>query len=162
MRRIGTIGLVWIALAISAFADDFDAVVKGIESHYGVHQVSPRLIGFASFFAKPAMWGSGTGGLRIAAFEGNAGAIKPSMQELDQVMVSFLNSTWQPFVHVNSQKEAEAVVIYTTVEGKNMTMLIGSLERSGISLVQIRLNPAAFEEWRENIKDKAKNASRAH
>ena len=162
MRHIGAIGIVCFMVSIPAFADDFDAVVKGIESHYGISRVSPRLIGFASFLAKPAMWGSGVDGLKIASFENADRPFKPSVRELDQVMVASLDAQWQPFVRVDSRKDGEAVVIYSSINAKHMTMLIGSIESSGISLVRIRIDPKAFKEWKTSPKDKAKNASYTH
>jgi len=159
MKRIGTIGLVWMVLLTPAFADDFEAVVKGIESHYGIRRVSPRLIGFASFLAKPGMWGSGVDGLKIAAFEDDGRTFKPSVREMDQVVLSSLDSKWQSFVRVDSRRNGEAVVICSAVEGKHMTMLIGSIERSGISLMQIRINPKVFEDWKASPKDKARNTA---
>jgi hypothetical protein len=162
MKRIGAIGLVWIVFSVPAFADDFDAVAKGIESHYGIRRMSPRLIGFASFLAKPAMWGSGVGGLKIAIFEITNRALEPSMRELDQVMLASLDPVWLPFVRVDSRKGGKAVVIYSIVMGKHMTMLIGSVECSGISLVQIRVDQKAFQDWKDSPKDQAKNAAHKH
>ena len=163
MKRLGAIGLVCIVLSLPAFADDFDAAAKAIESHYRISRLHPHLIGFASFLVKPAMWGSGVGGLKIAVFEQEEGRIfTPSVRELDQVMLASLNARWRPFVRVDSRKDNEAVVIYSNVDGKHMTMLIGSVERSDITLVQIRINPKAFQEWQANPKDKAKNASHTH
>jgi hypothetical protein len=159
MKRIAAIGLAWILLSIPAFAEEFDAVVEGIESHYGIQQVSPRLIGLATFFAKPALWGSGTGGLRVAAFENDGRTLEPSLKELDRVMLASLDSKWHPFVRVDSRKDGEAVVIYSTVREKHMTLLIGSVERDGVSLVQIRIDPKAFEDWRTSPGEKAKSTS---
>ncbi len=159
MKRIGVIGLVWLVLSTPVFADDFEAVAKSIESHYGIRRVSPQLIGFASFFAKPAMWGSGVDGLKIAAFEDDGRTFEPSVRELDKVMLSSLDPKWQSFVRVDSRKNGEAVVIYSAVEGNHMTMLIGSIERSGIALMQIRVNPKAFEDWKASPKEKAKNSA---
>ena len=161
MKRIRVIGLVWILLSVPALAGDFDAAAKGIEIHYGIRRVSPRLIGFATFLAKLAMWGSGADKLRIAVFENDGCATRLSARELDQVMLEYLDSRWHPFVHVDSRKDGKAVVIYSNVKGKHMTMLIGSAERSGMSLVQVRINPKAFEEWKANLKDRANGTAHA-
>jgi len=162
MKRIGAIGLVLIALSTPIFADDFDAVAKGIETHYSIHRVSPLLIGFESLIAKPALWGSGAGGLRIATFENENRALEPSVIELEQVMLAALAPIWQPFVRVDSRKDGEAVVIYSIVKDKHVTLLIGSVERNDISLVQISLSPKAFEDWKADPKEKAQSAAHAH
>ncbi len=162
MKRIGAIGLAWIVLSVPCFADDFDAVVQGIESHYGIQRVNPHLIGFATFLAKPVLWGSGAGELKIAAFENDSRPLKPSVRELDKIMVSSLDPKWHPFVRVDSRKDGEAVVIYSIVKDQHMTMMIGSVERDGISLVQIRISPKAFEDWRTSPGDKAKCASQTN
>jgi len=159
MRQTAAIGFLLVVMSIPAFADDFDTVAKAIESHYGIHRISPALMGFASFIAKPALWGSGVGGLKIAVFEDEGRNLAPSVRDLDQIMIGSLNLKWQPFVRVDSRRGGEAVVIYSKVDGKHMTMLIGTVERSDISLVQIRVNPKAFQEWEANPEDKAKNAA---
>jgi hypothetical protein len=148
-----------MVLSIPARAEDFDAVVKGIESHYGVRRISPHLMGFASFLAQPAMWGSGVGRLKIAAFESGNRTFAPSMLELDQVMHASLDPQWQPFVRVESRRDGEAVVIYSIARDNHMTMLIGSVERGSISLVQIRIDSKHFKDWMASPKDKARNVS---
>lgn len=159
MRGTTAIGLLLVMMSIPAFADEFNAAAKAIESHYGIRRLSPALMGFASFIAKPAMWGSGVGGLKIAVFEDEGRTLTPSVRELDQLMLGSLDGKWQPFVRVDSRRDGEAVVIYSKVDGKHMIMLIGSVDRSDISLVQIRVNPKAFQEWEASPKDKAKNAT---
>ncbi len=39
---------------------------------------------------------------------------------------------------------------------------IGAVERDGISLVQISINPKALEDWRTSPGDKAKSASQTN
>jgi hypothetical protein len=132
MRRLGAAAIIIIVLAIPASADEFGAVVKRIESHYGIQRTHPRLIGFVLFFAKSAMWGSGISGLKVAAFEGENRTFTPSLQELDQIMVGSLGLKWQPFVRVDSRKDGEATVIYADFSD---------------SVVQMKLSTKAIRRW---------------
>jgi len=49
MKRLGSALLILVVLALPASADEFNSVVKGIESHYGIHRTHPHLINFALF-----------------------------------------------------------------------------------------------------------------
>src|SRR5512145_3369951 len=102
MRRPGAVLLLLLAFAMPAAADGFDSVVKKVESHYGVHRLFPRLIGFALFVAKPATWGSGVGGVKVAVFEAEGRTFNPSMAELDGIVQASIGREWRPFVRVDS------------------------------------------------------------
>lgn len=159
MRRRAAILLLLFASAIPAFADGFDSVAKKVESRYGVRRTHPHLIGFALFLAKPATWGSGVGGLRVAAFEAEGRRFNPSMPELDAIVRGSVGQGWRPFVRITSNRSGEATVIYAKADRKRMRLLIASVEHSDISIVQMHVDGKAFQRWAGDPGGEAKHAA---
>ena len=162
MRRLGAIVLFVFVLAVPASADEFKDAVKRIESHYGIRRIHPHLIGFALFVAKPATWGSGAGGLKVAVFENENGAFKPSSQEVERIMLSSLGPKWQPFVRVHSRRDGEDTIIYAECSGKKMQMLIAAIERNDLTLVRMSIKGKALSRWLVDPESEAKNTGHKH
>jgi len=162
MKRIGAVLILLCAFAVPAPADGFDSVVEKMESHYGVRRIHPRLVGFALFLAKPATWGSGVGGLKVAAFEAEGRRLNPSMSELDTIARESVGREWRPFVRVDSRRSGEATVIYANADGKQMRMLVASVERGDISIVQMNIDGEAFKRWADNPEGEAKHTAHTH
>jgi hypothetical protein len=144
MKRLGTISLFMILLAIPAFADEFGAVVKAFEAHRGIRRANPHLFGMASLIANPMMWGSDADRFQIASFENEDAASKPALQELDQILVKSINPNWHPLLQLGSKKKGEATSIYADLSGKNMRLLIGSIQGNSIGVVQMELDEKAI------------------
>ncbi len=162
MTRRGAILLVMLALALPAAADEFGAVVKGIEKHYGIKRLHPHLIGFAMFIAKPATWGSGAGSLKVAVFEGEDRHFDPSIADLDQIVANSVGSRWQRFVTVHSRRDGEATVIYTQFSGKHMRMLIATVESDEIAVVHVKVSGDGIRKWMQDPEGEAKDSSHRH
>ncbi|MBN1566688.1 MAG: hypothetical protein JXA73_02500 [Acidobacteria bacterium] len=161
MKRIGVMLLVVLMLATPAFADGFDSVTKRVESHYGVRRTHPHLIGFALFFVKPAIWGSGVGGLKVAVFEKEGRAFSPSMSELDRIVQESVGQNWRPFVRVDSRRSGEATVIYVNCSGKRMQMLVASVDQGDITVVQMKVSQKAFKRWKNDPEGEAERSGSA-
>ena len=159
MRRLGTIVLFMIALAIPARADEFGAVVKSMESRHGFHRTNPHLIGMAGLIANPMMWGSDANRFQIASFENEDSASKSTLQELDQILTASLSENWRPFLQLGPRKDGKATAIYADVTGKNMRLLIGSIEGNNIGFVQMELDEKAVARVLTNLKGGAKAAA---
>ncbi len=155
--------LLAIAVALpAAGADrDFNAVVKGIERQYGIRRSHPHLLGFALFFAKPATWGSGVHGLKLAVFEdGHRTSRNVSLADLDGIVSQTLGPEWRPFVRVQSRRDHENTVIYARFSGKQMKMLIASAEHDGLTVVQLDMRESAIKRWAADPQDEARASQR--
>ncbi len=162
MKRTAAILIVLSALAIPVSADDFDSLAKGVESHYGSRRIFPHLIGFALFFAKPATWGSGVGGLKVAVFESENRSFNPSISELDKVVRESIGRQWQPFVRVDSRIKDEATVVYTSFAGKHLRMLLATVERGDISVVHMKIKGKALARWMDDPEGEAERSAHKH
>jgi hypothetical protein len=159
MKRFGMTVLMVVALAAPVSASDFNEAAKKIETHFGIRRLFPHLIGFGLFVAKPMLWGNGVSGLKVAIFEKANHTFTPSLSEMDQIMVSSLSSKWQPFIRMESRKNNESISIYADPRGKSMHMMMATMERSCIFLVQFKLDSKAFKKWADDPKQEAKNAA---
>ncbi len=160
MRRMVAV-LLLLAVALPAAAADrgFTAVVKGIEKHYGIRRSHPHLLGLTLFFAKPATWGSGVSGLKLAVFEDEGRDFTTSAADLDRLVADAVGPEWRPFVRVDSQRDHETSVIYTSFAGKKMRMLIASVERGEISVVHLQISEKDIREWMDEPAAKARHHS---
>jgi hypothetical protein len=161
MKRLGTISLFIIFWAIPAFADEFGAVVKNFESRQGFRRANPHLIGLASTIANPMIWGSDTDRFQIASFEKEDAAAKPTLQELDQILLTSLSQNWHPLLQLGSQKKSEATSIYTDLTGKNMRLMIGSIQGNAIGVVLMELDEKIIARIKAGIQAGAQAAMRA-
>jgi hypothetical protein len=162
MKRLGTVVLILTMLAIPASADEFESVVKGIETHYGIRRMHPFLIGFGLFIAKPAMWGKGVSGLKVAVFENMNRTATSSSKELDQIVFASLGQKWQPFVRIESRRSGNTIVIYADHSGKKMRLIFTLMERNETVVMHIKVDASAAMRWFANPEDEAKGAAHKH
>ncbi len=159
-RRAAVLALVLVLALPAAAADGFKAVVQGIEKHYGMKRLHPHLIGFTMFVAKPFLWGSGAGGLKVAVFESDEGReFNASPVALDRIMTNSLGPQWRPFVRVRSRHNGETTAIYTQFSGKHLRMLIATVESDEIAVVQLNVNADGIKKWMEDPGREARNSS---
>jgi hypothetical protein len=152
VKRLGAFALILAALAIPAYADEFGDVVKSIESRQGIHRTDPHLIGFALFLSNPAVQGSKEGSFKIASFENEGQASGHSLQELDRIITASLNPNWRSFLRFNSRKEGKGSIVYADLSGENMRLMIASIERNEIGVVQTDIEPKDLRRWITNPK----------
>ena len=159
MKRLGKIVLSLAMLAIPAFADEFSAVVKNMESRHGIRRANPHLIGLAGLIANPIMWGSDANRFQIASFENEDSASMPNLQELDQILTVSLSENWKPFLQLGSRKDGKATAIYADITGHNLRLLIGSIEGNSVGFVQMELDEKAVARMLTNLKGVAQAAA---
>jgi hypothetical protein len=137
-------------------------VVKLLETRYSIrHHGVPAL-----WLAKPFMFGSGVGGLKIAEFE-NFRMPSEDAGTLQQQVGAALGPEWFPFVETWSKRDREWSVIYAKEAGDKMQLLIvTSEENDGLTVLQMNVSGKARDEWfnepvhcakRNHKKQEAKN-----
>lgn len=148
MRRILVL-LLLICLPAAAFAaDPFKNIVKAVEREYGVrHHGVPW---FARVFFKPALWGSGVSGLKIAEFEHGSLRDQSSHARIADTIERTVGPEWQQIVRIRSRADNETVYVYVRPSGEHLTMLVASVEQDEASVVQMTMNPTRFAKWTED------------
>lgn len=145
MKRILVLAIL-LSVPLSSFAaDPFKDIVKAIEQEYGVrHHGIPW---FARAIIKPALWGSGMSGLKLAEWENVSFGAGGSHDRLVAVIEGTVGPEWQQMVRVRSLHEGETTYIYVRPTDTKFTMLIVNIEANEGQVVQMNLNPSQLDEW---------------
>jgi len=138
--RVLAFGCWILGAGILAAGDrDFDALVRGIESDYGVSRTRIPFMGMVNFFVKVSRPGGGRD-LRLALFE------TARLNSLDNDLEHRLAPGWRPFVRVISRGR-ETTAIYANPTGKHFKLLIAALEAHETTLVQVSVSQSALRAW---------------
>lgn len=131
--------LLWLG-AGEACADDFGRIVEHIEARYHVHRQHRFALAFAGMVVK--FWH--VGGVRhfkAAVFEDQRFIQTASDAKFDEIVQSATHSGYQPLVQSYSRRSGEHTFIYARSEGKNLKLLIVSLEPDEAAVIQVTLDP---------------------
>jgi len=128
------------ASATYAGENEFDRIVKAIESHYGASPTHSPFMGMASFLVKVAR-PAGTSGFKLAVFE-NLGSSPSYGQhaELDRFMRSLSGNGLHPLVRTHSRASDESTYIFTGETGRSTRMLIATFQRNQATVIEVRAN----------------------
>jgi hypothetical protein len=141
------IALVFVALALAAAPagdPDFDALVKGIETHYGVKRTNIPMFGLVKLIVKVAR-PEGVKQIDLALFEDvrinpqNAGAV-------DAMVRSAVSDRWRSMVRVRS-RDGESSYIYYRPDGRDYQLLVASFDGDEASVVQLSAPLERMAEW---------------
>ncbi len=137
MRRLLSV-LMLSCLPLTVAASDFDWLVREFSRETGARQVHVPLFGLARFVVavgRPA----GARDMRLAIFErGDLESLR-----FNALTDSTVGSSWKPMIRVR-ERNGELTNIYIREEGKNLNVLITSLDGGEATFVQVRLEPRAL------------------
>jgi hypothetical protein len=131
-----------IMLAAGGGGGGFDAVVRGIESHYGVHATRIPFMGLISGIGGIATHG-GVRGLHVAEIEHLQGPMDG--QELNALVEERVGKGWQRMIRETS-RNGDQSLIYVKPEGDRVDMLIVDRDGSGLDVVQVSVSPSRLDE----------------
>lgn len=137
-------------------ADDFGRIVHHIEASYHVHRNHRFLMGCVGFVVR--FWHvGGVKSLKLAIFEDQHldGAVGDS--ELDAIVQRAGRSGWQPMVRSYSRRSAEHTYVYAQPAGKDMKLLVVSVESDEAEVIQMKVDPVKLEEF---LKENAHGSGR--
>ena len=135
--------LTTLLLTNAAFAaDDFKAVVKAVETTYGIHHKHIPMMGMMMKFTPNHEARS----MKLAIFEA---APEGDLSNLQQVISSNLGPEWAPFVRVWSRRERESVVIYAKPSASGIRLLITCLESDESVVMSVDVSEKSLREWIE-------------
>ena len=135
MRRLLSVLAVFITLPLASPASEFDWLVREFSRESGAKQTRIPFFGLARFavaVAHPA----GTSELKLAIFEHT----NLESGKFSQLIDAVAGRDWKPMVRVRSRK-GEATNIYGESEGKNLRLLITSLDHEEATFVEVRIRP---------------------
>jgi hypothetical protein len=156
MRRAVAVGAL-LLLAIPCFGGngrEFNALVKTIETQYGVRHVHIPLVGFATFCLRVAGT-PGMAGLRLAVFDDIRDSQALSPESFVQSVGAAIGSRWHLFVRVRSHEDGNVTLIYTDAEAKQLEVLLVTLNDNRATIVQTKLKTSEIWKWINNPRDDA-------
>jgi hypothetical protein len=137
-------GLVVFALisAKPALAD-FNAVVRAIESRYGVKQTWIPFFGLARLAIRVAH-PEGVDDLQLATFEH---ASLGDVREVEALVRQYAGEGFRPLVQVHSTRNGECTLIYARpVGGDRVALLIFAHDRDDTTLLNVTVSTDRLEE----------------
>ncbi len=122
-------------------ADDFKAVVKAVETSYGIHHKHIPMMGMMLKFAPNHEARS----MKLAVFED--GPRRGDLSDLQHLISTSLGPEWTPFVRVRSRRDRESVVIYAKPAASGMRLLITCLESDESVIMSLDVSEKSLHEW---------------
>ncbi|MGA7411453.1 MAG: hypothetical protein WBW33_13305 [Bryobacteraceae bacterium] len=143
------VGALLVGLLLPAVlqAGEFDWMVREFSRETGMKPTHIPFFGLAKFVVAvghPA----GTTELNLAIFE-NADV---DAARFSRITDDAVGSTWKPMVRVRS-KSGELTNIYARPSGKEMRVLIATLDHSDATFVEVRVQPEALLQFVDEHKD---------
>jgi hypothetical protein len=138
-----------LAPAPSAFArDDFGKIVHHIESNYHVHRQHRFVMGLAGFTVR--FWHiGGVKSLKGAIFENQRFTNAASDTRFDEIVRAAMDSGWQSLVQSWDRRTGERTYIYAQDLGKDMKVLVVTLESNEAIVLQVKVDPRKLDEFIE-------------
>ncbi|MGH9736077.1 MAG: hypothetical protein ACRD8A_15980 [Candidatus Acidiferrales bacterium] len=138
-----------LLLAAPCFArkdDPFHALVKAIETQYGVHYTRIPFLGLATFCMHVAKV-PGAAGLKIAVFEDLPDTDVASNASFQESVEKIIGSDWHPLVRARSRDDGNVTMIYTNPDQQELRLLIVSVDGTEATVVQTKLKKAQVWKW---------------
>jgi hypothetical protein len=129
-------------------SDDFNRIVHHIEVNYHVHRNHRWVMGFAGLVVKVSHI-AGVKSFKGAIFEDQQLEGTAADQKLDEIVLRAGESGWQPMVKSYSRRTGEHAFIYAKPEGKDLKLLIVSVEPSEAAVIQVKINPDKLNDFLE-------------
>jgi hypothetical protein len=129
---------------------EFGVLVHYVESHYHVHRQYRFLLSFASLAVKIAH-PEGVKGMKLALWENEKIQANSDADDFPDVVKAGLAEGWQPMVRVWSRRNGERTVIFAKPDGKDMKLLVATVDREEAVVVQVKIDPdklsGYIDEW---------------
>jgi len=149
-RRVLGLGLVVaIALAVPCFGGndaEFHAVVRTIETQYGVHHKRIPFLGFATVCLKVARI-PGASGLKLAVFDNLPKESGIPDAALQQSIEATIGDTWRPLVRVRSNDDNNLTMVYANPTDKELRVLVVYIDPNTATVVQTKLKASQIRKW---------------
>jgi len=148
----GLLCLMPVLFSQSARAGDkeFGVLVHYVESHYQAHRQYRFLLGFASVAVK-IVRPYGVKGMKLAIWGNGKISANPDDRDFPTVVKAGLAEGWQPMVRVWSRRDGERTVIFAKADGKDMKLLVATVEQDEAAVIQVKINPdklsKCIERW---------------
>lgn len=132
-----TILLLTLTASMAVAGDDFHAILKRVESHYGKRHMTIPLLGlvtFASHLTRPL----GASDFKLAVIEGVGS--RDAIPDFDP------GPEWRAFIRTTS-RNGDHTVMYGRDEGHVIRTLMVVIDKDEAVVMQMRLDPSRFAKF---------------
>ncbi len=153
-RSIVIILILSFATAIvPAKPNEFKAVVNHFKNKYHAKQMRiPFVFGLvglgARFYTKGAIKG-----LKIAIFPDQDLSHAILDRSFDTTLANSFDTNWTPMVRTYSKKDPQRTILYAKEDGKDMQVILASIEKDNGVVVSFKINPGALARFIEKHQD---------
>lgn len=140
----GLLSLLCAGTATAGAADDFGPMIHEIEVRYHVHRNFRFLMGLAGLTVKVSHM-AGARSLKMALFEDQQ--LEITGDELDQIVANAGAPGWQPLVRSFDRRSGEHTFIYARDLGKDMRVLLVTVERNEGVVIELTTDHARLSEF---------------
>ncbi len=150
-RFLLTMACLLFAATQTSFArDDFGRIVKHIEAQYHVHRQHRWAMGLAGSVVKFYHF-AGVKSLKGAIFEDQGFLDAGADTRLDEIVRGAKDSGWQPMVQSWDRRSGERTYIYAQDLGRDMKVLVVTLEPNEAVVLQVKVDPRKVDEFVEQV-----------
>jgi hypothetical protein len=138
-----------ITLAVPCFGGndaEFHAVVKTIETQYGVHHMRIPFLGFATVCLQIARI-PGASGLKLAVFNHLPQDSGMSEEALQESIEASIGNTWRPLVRVRSNDDNNLTMVYANPSDKELRVLVVYIDPNAATVVQTKVKASQIRKW---------------
>ena len=136
----------------TAHANDkeFDAIAHHLKSHFNAKRRNVPFMGLAKL-AVGVVRPAGVKSIKIAIFEELKFSGTEDGKTLALAMQNALGQEWQPLVRVR-QRNGEQTYVYARDEGKNIKLMVVSLQPEEAFVARVKISPDALARFVNNPK----------
>jgi hypothetical protein len=135
MSRFFAVCAVILLVPLVVSANEFDWLVREFSRQSGARQTYIPLFGLVRF-SVAVVHPAGTSQLRLAVFE----HANLESEKFSQLTDAVVGHEWKPMVRVRSRNH-ESTNIYAQQQGRDLRLLITSLDGGEATFVQVRIRP---------------------
>jgi hypothetical protein len=136
MSRLFAVCALILFVPLMLSANEFDWLVREFSRQSGARQTYIPLFGLVRF-SVAVVHPAGTSQLRLALFE--HANLEP--EKFSQLTDAVVGRQWKPMVRVRSRNN-ESTNIYAQQQGRDLRLLITSLDGGEATFVQVQIRPA--------------------
>lgn len=140
------------AATVPARADEpeFDALTNYIQKNYQAKRVKVPFLGLARFAVK-IIRPAGVKSFKLATFKNLQHTNAAPDTAARWLMREVLPEEWQPLVRVRADT-GEEVYVYARPVGKDIKVLLASIDKDEAFVARVRFSPQALAKWMQDPK----------
>lgn len=145
--------LSFVNAIVPAKPNEFKAVVNHFKNKYHAKQMRiPFVFGLvglgARFYTKGAIKG-----LKIAIFPDQDLSHAIQDRSFDATLANSFDTNWSPMIRMYSKKDPQRTILYAKEDGKDMKVVLASMESDNAVVVSFKINPGALARFIEKHQD---------